>query len=432
MENQGSQRCRLAWVAAAIPFLALAVSVYLWGVDLPYWDQWMVVPLIEKLMEGRLEFGDLWHQHGDHRVFFPRLLMVAMARVTSWNIRWELAAIIAAAAILFLVVVRWLQASCRPSAASWIAAPAVSLLVFNLSQWENWTWGLQLVVLTNVVTVAGGLRLLARGADRLPDFLLAAALGTVATYSFANGIFFWPLALPLVARPGRNRWPRIMAWIVTAVVVVALFFYRYSLPLGGSRLELLLEKIPEAAAYVLVFLGAPVAPYDGKLAAAAGVLGCGAFAWFVVRLVRVRNPWAERAVPWIMFAGYGIASAALAAAGRLEHGLGTAMSSRYIAFANFFWLGLLALALVLPADSEGKAFRAPVRIAAAAVAVSLVAGSIWGGVLIHQQYLDRTRVRTQLLEDRFLPDLLSVVPGGTVPPEELEVLRHHRLSLFRP
>lgn len=428
----GHRRLGLAWIAAVIPFLALAVSVYLWGVDLPYWDQWMVVPLIEKLMEGRLEAADLWRQHGDHRVFFPRLFMLAMARATGWNIRWELAAVVAAAAVLFLVVTRWLQASCRSPAGRWIAAPAVSLLVFNLSQWENWTWGFQLVILTNVVAVAGGLRLLARGADRVRDFLLAAALGTVATHSFANGILFWPLALPLVAGPARNRRPRLTAWIAIAVVVEALFFYRYSFPLGESPPELLLEKIPLAAAYVVVFLGAPLSPYDGKLAAVAGVLGCGAFVGLVVLLIRGRRPFAERALPWIVFAGYGIASAALAAAGRLEHGLGAAMSSRYLAFANFFWLGLLGLALVLPADPEGRAFRAPARIAAAAVAASLVAGSVWGGVLIHQQYLDRSRLRAQLHEGRFPSDLLLVIPGDTVPPPELEVLRRYRLSLFRP
>lgn len=427
---QGIRRAA-PWIAAAMPFLALAVTVYLWGVDLPYWDQWLVAPLIEALLEGRLDLADVWRQHNDHRVFFPRLLMLAMAWATSWNIRWELAMNVACAAVVFLVVTRWLRTSSPPSPARRLAAPAVSLLVFNLNQWENWSWGLQLVVLLNVAAVAAGLWVLARGAHEIPNLVFGAALGTVATYSFSNGFLFWPLALPLVARPAGKRRARVTAWIFVAIVVGAFFFYGYSFSLGASRISLTIAEMPRAAAYAVVFLGAPVCAYDGKLAAAAGLVAVGAFAGLVVRLVRDRRFFVDRALPWMALAGYGIGSAALAAAGRLHLGLELAMSSRYIVFGNFFWLGLLGLVLVRPAGGDG-APRWPLRLSAAAVAISLVAGSVWGGVQLHQQYLERTRAREALREDRFRPDLPLVVPGNAIPREELEALERHRLSLFRP
>lgn len=417
-------RARLAaWLAAAVPPLLLAACVYAWGVDVPYWDQWVMAPLMDRLFSGRLDLADVWSQHNDHRVFFPRLLMLGLARLSGWDVRWEMAASVAAAAAILLAAVRL-----APPERRRLAAPAFSLLVFNLNQWESWAWGLQLVVFVNAAAVAGGLALLAAGAGRARNLAGAAALGTVASYSFANGLLFWPLSLPLVLLPREGRRRRTLAWCAVAAAVTAVFFVGYDAQAGSSpAVPASAVGLARFAAYVAVFLGAPVFAYDGKLAGAGGVLAAAAFAVLAARRVRERP---AAAWPWIVLAGYGIASGVVAAAGRLPLGLELAMSSRYITSSNFFWLGLVGLTLAASDTAKPRA-RAWIRTAAAVAAASLVASSIWGGVLFHEQYVDRSKARRALVAGRLDENVPLIYPGNRIPPERVEALRRHRLSAFR-
>ena len=78
------------WLLLGIPALWTGVLMYRFGVDIPYWDQWDgICPLFEKLASGQLGIADFFVQQNEHRIFFPRLLMYSLARLTHWNIRSE-------------------------------------------------------------------------------------------------------------------------------------------------------------------------------------------------------------------------------------------------------------------------------------------------------------------------------------------------------
>ena len=70
--------------------IAVAVLVWRFHVDVPFWDQWDFVPDLDRLFSGQLDLSFLFRQHNEHRMFFPRLIMLALARVTHWSIGWEL------------------------------------------------------------------------------------------------------------------------------------------------------------------------------------------------------------------------------------------------------------------------------------------------------------------------------------------------------
>jgi len=416
-------RCA-ASLAAAVPPLVLIACIGAWGVDVPYWDQWVVAPLMDQLFSGRLDLADVWRQHNDHRVFVPRLVMLGLARLSGWDVRWEMAANVVFAAAVFFATLRLVRRERR-----WLAAPAVSLLVFNLNQWENWAWGQQLVVLVNVAAVAAGVALLAAPAAGTVRLGGAAVAGTVASYSFANGLLFWPLALPLVWRSRSGRRPRVAAWCAAAAAVIAFFFVDYEFTAGSSSVPSSPGDLALVGAYVAVFVGAPVFAYDGKLAGAGGVLALTAFAVLGARLLRKRP---AAAWPWIVLAGYGIGSGVVAAAGRLHLGLELAMSSRYLTMANFFWLGLLGLAFeAWDAAPPPPRVRTLARVAAAVAAASLVAGCVWGGVLFREQHLDRSKARRALAAGTLDEGLPHIYPDNRIPPAYVEGLRRHRLSLFR-
>src|SRR5262249_20409083 len=66
-------------VSAALTYIAW------YGSDVPYWDEWILVPALTGRQPLTLEF--LWAQHNEHRIPLPKLLLVTFARLSHHNFR---------------------------------------------------------------------------------------------------------------------------------------------------------------------------------------------------------------------------------------------------------------------------------------------------------------------------------------------------------
>ena len=96
----------LVAVAAVLALLHLIRLVALHGVDVPFWDQWELVPLLSALDGGTLTFGELWAPHNEHRILIPQLLMLGLASVSAWNTWLErIASLVMASGIVLVITV---------------------------------------------------------------------------------------------------------------------------------------------------------------------------------------------------------------------------------------------------------------------------------------------------------------------------------------
>ena len=77
-------------VGLGLPVFLCFNFIYRFGVDVPFWDQWELVPFLDLWASGTLSLGDLFSQHNEHRIFFPRLIMLLLAAATGWNSRAEM------------------------------------------------------------------------------------------------------------------------------------------------------------------------------------------------------------------------------------------------------------------------------------------------------------------------------------------------------
>lgn len=130
-------------LAAVCAFAAPAFilwAIYRFGVAVPYLDQWELVPYLEKMHNHTLSISAVWQQHNEHRIFFPRALMLFMARLTGWDIRYEFAASFVFACLTLLLLCSMLRRSFGNRPPKWLFV-AASLLVFSAAQHENWLWG---------------------------------------------------------------------------------------------------------------------------------------------------------------------------------------------------------------------------------------------------------------------------------------------------
>ncbi len=432
--NEAENR-RLAWLAktwAWIPLVFLACMYLKFSPDYPYLDQWEFVPFLEKYDQGTLGWGDFWAQHNEHRIVLPRLIMLACAVLTQWDVRAELAVNVVLGASIFLTWLALSPITCRKQP---LWAGLLSLLAFSLSQWQNWFLGWQLQVFLSVWCVCMSLWLLSRGLESPWGWMGASLAALVATFSFANGMLVWLCGGVLVllmwsgTAPG-TRVPRagLFCWAVLGTAAMGAYLWGYARPEYHPASGAWFRHPLEWLRYVLVYLGQPVCNWSEPGAALAGLA---ALAGWVILPWRVagRAPAGEWAPGWCLGL-YAVLSAALTGAARLEMGGSLqAMSSRYATLANLLWFALLLLAV----RSVPEASPPPwLRLAAAALALCLVAASLHGAYRWSERHHAFQPAREVLLQGNDEKLLLRLHPEPRLLLERREILRQHGLSLFRP
>ena len=344
--------CFLGGVLA--PVVAVITSVHRHAVDVPYWDEWELVPLLEKVRAGTLEVSDLWSQHNEHRVLLPRVVLLALASLSRWNLRYELYLNIAVALVSLAGLLLLLTRSVDRRWVPW-SGIAVSLMTFSMVQWESWTWGWQLSFFLNGLGVTMAAVALAYWPEGRWAIVLASAGGLIAALSLASGIvLLWlvPVAFALCADERRRT--DVVVPSLMAAAISAIYFWDYHRP--GKHPALGYDHPRDFAQYLLVYLGAPFATSGGR-AAVFGALG------IVLVALSARGVWRQgslarrSAAPWLFLASYVLATGALTDLGRVGFGTSQALASRYTTFSSLFWISTFVIGSV----ALEPAFRASAR-----------------------------------------------------------------------
>lgn len=447
--TSGLVRCvrYLPAALASVPLAYLVTMIARYSVDVPFWDQWQFVRFLQWLYEGRLSLAHLWRQHNEHRVFFPRIILLLLARVSGWSISYELAANVLLGVGIFAVLLWQVRASRRllgDRGPNWLL-PAISLMVFSLGQWENWVWGWEICIFLSVLAVVAGITVLATAGSKWWRLPAASFLGVVASYSFASGLVYWPAALPVLlacpARSWRSKTRETLAWLLCAVATIALYLYHYHAPASRPRPSLALAHPVQLAKYILVYLGSPVST-DHALRA--GGLGLAALLVVVVSLRRSLGPsGAQLSLPYLSYCLYALLSAAMTGMGRLGFGVTQALSSRYVTMGNLLWISIITL-LYLLAKSQvshatdrrppGGLRRLGSAVPGAALILTVLLSLRVSLGALPSMAADHSRRAAALAELVSATD--GSVPRAIYPyPEqrrtEVSVLKRYHLSVFR-
>ncbi len=82
---------RALWIGIAVaPALGILAAIWAYGVNVPWMDDWMAIgAMFEKMSLGTLGFLDVTSQHNEHRIFFPKLICLALGSWGGWDVRRE-------------------------------------------------------------------------------------------------------------------------------------------------------------------------------------------------------------------------------------------------------------------------------------------------------------------------------------------------------
>ena len=405
---------------AALPAAFIAHTIYAYGVDVPFMDEWRTAVLLEKLESGELGFADLWMQQNEHRLFFTRLLYFGLAFTTQFDTRWFMACsfgIACLSSLCFYVLSRRSGSMSREQCLGSLVL--VNLLVFAPVQYENWLWGIQIATYLPVLLVSLCL-VLASARVALPLKVgLCAGLCMVSTFCFSSGLLGWvvvPLAI-LAHSPEevRARKPLALAWVGLAAVGTLFYFAGYVHPPDHpSRWEAFLHPAT-ASVYLLTYLGSPLAWILGHpsvpVASALGALQLGLYAACCALVFERRGDAELRrfAAPWLSIGLFALLTGAMATIARTGFGPTQALSSRYT--TSSVLLGVALVYLVPRLLDERFGSRAGGVARAAAAKASLATLLILLHLLTSYHHLNRIHMtRLNRLQAKSLLAFVHVVP----------------------
>ena len=167
---------------------------------MPIQDQWQISTIFEKFNQRTLSFNDLIAQHNESRKFFPRLIFLTLAFITKWNIRYEMLVTFLLACIVSINIYLLNRLTIGGSRIKGLTIALISnIFIFSAVQYENWLWGIQIVVFTPIVCITICILIAYSRLNNIAQILICMVLSTISTFSYANGLLAWVIVLPVLA-----------------------------------------------------------------------------------------------------------------------------------------------------------------------------------------------------------------------------------------
>ena len=360
---------RLESAVILLPVLATAAFLWRFGVNVPYFDEWDLAPLVDLVARGQATFGDYYEQHGVHRILVPKFFLSQLAVATGWNVVLEmfinLGLVLATLPAFLILSRRTLQVERRDRT---LISLSVSAVLFAPIAVDSWLSGWHIGWFLTNACVAWAVVIVTSSRPRATTrFGIAALLCLVASFSIAHGLASWLALIPVIAVSFRRRVLALTLWSAFFVLSTIAYFTGY-VPSHPELPTSLAERMGTMVFYFLAVIGSPLGG-TRWVAIPAGAILVTLITVFAIRSLR-NGSW-HLAVPWFTLALYVLSFAAANAVGRAGWGVERALSAPYKLVSALFLIVLLHMAALDPTSSD-KRIRAVRRIAWAIIAVMVV------------------------------------------------------------
>ena len=217
--------------------LGLPVVAYFWmlhrySLNVIVSDQLADLTVIDHSYTHLFDWGSLWAQHNENRIFFPNLIVVVLAHTTRFNVQIE-ESLSGVMLVLSTALIIWSHKR-RSPATPWLYYTPVALLALSVVQYGNALWGFQMAWFLCLLALATTILLLDRFTLTWLCMSGAVAAAVIGSFSSLQGLLIWPAGLVLLYHRRRSV-PFAVTWIVAAVLSVAIYFYNFDATAGVPR-----------------------------------------------------------------------------------------------------------------------------------------------------------------------------------------------------
>ncbi len=344
-------------------FISLSVIyIFSYGVSIPCYDELAIIPYFEKLFSHSLTVSDLFAQHNEHRIFFPRIVMIILGICSRYNCFAELAFVEFLFIIMFFVFYikggKQFDFNINTIPLSFLIIP---VLVFNWRHIDNLLWG---VAIIQVLPVSSGVlsiyfidelcnaKLSKR--KKILYFICGILCSTVSSFSIMSGLILWIVGfLQLITRRNLSRL-YIVLWTVTGISEWLLYFSGYKKPVCHPDLLYCLKEPLNFLIYFFTFAGGALF-WDERTALIAGIIMFFLFLFCLLLLLADKR--LQYNFFWLYIAVYSLLTALSISIGRSGFGQSQALSSRYAHISMLFVIAIYMMTidlLILKKDALRK------------------------------------------------------------------------------
>lgn len=65
------------WALLASSVVCTALYIWVYGVNIPFWDEWIVIDMIRRHCDGLYKWPQIWGQHNEHRLVWPKIFFLS-------------------------------------------------------------------------------------------------------------------------------------------------------------------------------------------------------------------------------------------------------------------------------------------------------------------------------------------------------------------
>lgn len=432
----------------AIPIISVVYFIIQTTIDVPFWDQWNWIPLLDKLFSGTLAFNDIWEPHyDDHRLFFPHLIRLVLAKLTHWDVRYELWMNVLFASWIFILFIKIIRRTFAPFSKKFIILlPSVSLFIFSLTQYENWIVGADMAGMLSTAAVTWGIYTLTKTSETVADFCIAILAAVIASFSFSAGFIFWLVGIWIILQ-WKKSWSAKRTFLLVWIIITILMYSTHIYSVMNSRVNSFLSNLFNPITiieYVLIYVGRPITAMTIShidLMIIGGILGFVSFFVSVVWLWRTKQKLRRSLVPYIAFAMFVLLNALITGLSRSQFGPAQAGGSRYTTITNLFWISNIVLFLFIEHygfqhyGARGERFSLVLSLCAKGLFIMIIALSVFSSHRSAREF-ESFRNRFVIGRDKLLSGevcIKEIFIHGYPPcePEKINILKKYRLSTFR-
>jgi len=344
------------WVGVTIPAVLSLNFIFAYGLRTIFWDEWSSVRFFLSFFSGKEWFLDIIIQHNEHIPFFPNLINLILAYLTSFDVFSEVIVGWIFRALILLVL--WLLLRQTVPEARWLIIP-IAWLTFSFSQFGTSLWGYTSIQwYLTILSVVTSIYFLNKINHSKVSIIPSIACGIVASFSSLLGLLVWFVGIFKFKKMLRTHLKFLLAFSIIGIITFIIYFASYDQPSHHPD-PLSSFSFPEKLiTYILIYLqNGPTLEglnslegVDGKIVAP--ITGAIFLAMFVIMSIlnyrfSIGNIGNHNTIVWFQIALFGILSAIVTGIGRSELGVLQAFTPRYTPISALFIEGTLVLTVVV-------------------------------------------------------------------------------------
>jgi len=340
----------LIWIGTITPAILSIYFIQNFAVPTVFQDEWEIVPQLRIIFSGEDIFSlNLHYPHNEHIPIFPKLILIALASISSYNIFLEI--IVGWIFLSLTVLVLWFLLVKTNPEIRWLIVP-ISWLSYSFVQYENFLWGWASIHWhSTIFLVVTAIYFLNNAKESIKSLWLFVILSSIATFTHLIGAVTWLIGLTYFGSIKKQYFAII---VISFILISSSYFLLTDSQRNYGIISTNIDEPFEITKYVFIFLGNAFKitldlEQQSLVSLTIGVIFFSIFVTITILyyFTKVGQKLKSNIRPWFNLCLFSFFVAIITGIGRIDFGIHQALSTRYVLVSNLFLDGIFVITIVM-------------------------------------------------------------------------------------